>query len=251
MEGAPRDDTFRRFIDAQLQPPSASSTHPARERAPTITISREAGAGGHSVAEALVEILRGRAEEGTPPWTLFDGDLVEKVLEDHDLPKALAAAMPEDRVAGISDTMDELFGLRPSSWTLVMKTADTILHLAALGNVVVVGRGANIITRDLDQAFHVRLVASFDERVARTREREHLDGQAAERFVRRTDDGRRRYVKKYYGEDIEDPLLYHVVINTDRVSVSEAARMIADAVSSLQVDHRPSGRQPGGEDRPR
>jgi len=242
MESASRGpDTFRKFIAAQLQPPSAS-TYPARERAPTITVSREAGAGGHSVAEALVEILRGRAEEGTPPWTLFDGDLVEKVLEDHDLPKALAAAMPEDRVAGISDTMDELFGLRPSSWTLVMKTADTILHLAALGNVVVVGRGANIITRRLDQAFHVRLVASFDERVARIREREQLGDQAAERFVRRTDDGRRRYVKKYYGEDIEDPLLYHVVINTDRVSVFEAARMIADAVSLLHVDHGPSGR---------
>jgi len=246
MEGASRGpDTCREFIAAQLQPLSASSTNPARVRAPTITVSREAGAGGHSVAEALVEILRGRAEEGTPPWTLFDGDLVEKVLEDHDLPKALAAAMPEDRVAGISDTMDELFGLRPSSWTLVMKTADTILHLAALGNVVVIGRGANIITRDLDHAFHVRLVASFDERVARIREREHLGGQAAERFVRSTDEGRRRYVKKYYREDIEDPLLYHVVINTDKVSVFEAARMIADAVSSLHASSSRRGSRTG------
>jgi Cytidylate kinase-like family len=243
MEAASRSpDTVRTFIAAQLQTPSASSTHPARARAPTITVSREAGAGGHSVGEALVDILRGRSEEGTPPWTLFDGELVEKVLEDHDLPKALAAAMPEDRVAGISDTMDELFGLRPSSWTLVRKTADTILHLAALGNVVVIGRGANIITRELDRAFHVRLVASFDERVARIREREQLDEQEAARFVRRTDDGRRRYVKKYYGEDIEDPLLYDVVINTDRISVFEAARMIADAVSLVHLDHEPPGR---------
>ena len=223
----------REFINAQAHPlHRSSSTHPAGVRAPLITISREAGAGGHTVAEHLVEGLRDRAREGTPPWTIFDRNLVEKVLEDHDLPSGLAALMPEDRVSEISDTMDQLFGLRPSSWTLVRKTADTILRLAELGNVVVIGRGANIITNNLDHAFHVRLIGSLDTRVARTRESEHLSRPAAEQLVRDTDEARRRYVKKYYGEDIGDPLLYHVVINTDRMSTFEAARLIADAVSS-------------------
>jgi len=222
----------REFIEAQVQPVRRpSSTIPTGMPAPMITISRQAGAGGHQVGEQLVATLRQRAPSGSPPWTLFDRNLVEKVLADHDLPKGLAALMPEDRVSEISDTMDQLFGLRPSSWSLVRKTADTILHLAELGNVVVIGRGANIITSALDNAFHVRLIASPDARVARIRESEHLSRQAAEMFVRDTDDARRRYVKKYYGEDIADPLLYHVVINTDRMPPSEAARLIADAVS--------------------
>jgi cytidylate kinase len=51
--------------------------------------------------------------------------------------------------------------------------------------------------------------------------------------VRRVDLARRRYVKKYYGADIDDPLLYHLVINTDQVSHVEAARLIADAVYPL------------------
>ena len=221
----------RDFIEAQVQPVRRpSSTFPAGIPAPMITISRETGAGGHEVAEHLVGVLRERAPQGSPPWTFFDRDLVEKVLEDHDLPKGLARLMPEDRVSEISDTMDQLFGLRPSSWTLVRKTADTILHLAELGNVVVIGRGANIITSKLDNAFHVRLIAPLDSRVAHIREIEHLSRPAAEAFVRDTDEARRRYVKKYYGKDIGDPLLYHVVINTDRMPPPEAARMIADAV---------------------
>jgi cytidylate kinase len=46
------------------------------------------------------------------------------------------------------------------------------------------------------------------------------------------DQGRKRYVTKYYEKDIDDPLLYHLVINTDRVSYPEAARVIADAMSA-------------------
>ena len=60
----------------------------------------------------------------------------------------------------------------------------------------------------------------------------HLDPQAATEYVRRMDQGRKRYVTKYDEKDIDDPLLYHLVINTDRVSYPKAARLIADAMSA-------------------
>jgi hypothetical protein len=81
---------------------------------------------------------------------VFDRNLVDKVLEDHDLPAQLARFMPEDRASELSNIMDGLFGLHPHSETLVRKTAETILHLAELGNVVVIGRGSNIVTAVFD-----------------------------------------------------------------------------------------------------
>ena len=39
-------------------------------------------------------------------------------------------------------------------------------------------------------------------------------------------------MKKYYGADIDDPLLYDLVINTDRVSYEEAGRLIAEAMTT-------------------
>ena len=133
-------------------------------------------------------------------------------------------------MSNMSDTLDELFGLHPSTWTLVRKTADTILHLAELGNVVIIGRGANIITKNLDSAFHVRLVGSETKRIEHLRAYKHLSLGAASLYLRDEDLGRKRYVKKYYAADIDDPLLYHLVINTDLLSYGEAARTIAEAV---------------------
>jgi hypothetical protein len=105
------------------------------------------------VAQKVLEVLQGNAPTDECQWTVFDRNLVEKVLEDHNLPKRLARFMPEDRILEISDTMDELFGLHPSSWTLVHKTADTILRLAELGHVIIIGRAANVITSRLDYVF--------------------------------------------------------------------------------------------------
>ena len=82
------------------------------------------------------------------------------MLEEHSLPKSLARFMPEDRISEVSDTMDELFGLHPPSWDLVHKTSETILHLAQLGHVIIIGRGAKVITAKLDGVLHVRLVGS-------------------------------------------------------------------------------------------
>jgi len=219
------------FISCQLQAPHrpvSDTCAPVQRR--SITISRQSGSGGHSVARNLLELLRARAQPGECPWTVFDRDLVEKVLEDHNLPRRLAKFMPEDRISEVSDTMDELFGLHPSSWTLVHKTADTILRLAELGHVILIGRGATLITRKLDSVLHVRLVGSLERRVQYMQELNHSGHQAAAELVRREDLGRARYLKKYFDEDIENPLLYHLVINTDLISYEEAAAMIADAV---------------------
>ncbi len=218
------------YINSQVQTPRELASEVAVPRWRAVTISRQAGAGGHAVAEELIALLQGRAPAGSPPWTIFDRNLVERVLQDHDLPARLAKFMPEDRMSNVSDTLDGLFGLHPPTWTLVRKTADTILHLAELGNVVIIGRGANIITRGLDSAFHVRLVGSEKKRIEHLRSYKHLSLEAASTYLRDEDLGRKRYVKQYYAADIEDPLLYHLVINTDLVPYAETARMIAEAV---------------------
>lgn len=200
-----------------------------RAHLPVITISRQAGSGAHVVAQELVARIHELDPRASPPWTVFDRNLVERVLKEHHLPERMAEFMPEDQVAGIAGTIDELLGVHPPTWTLVRKTADTILRLAEIGNVIVIGRGANILTDRLDHAFHVRLVGSERRRLEHVQEYQHLDARAAEGYVHSMDQGRRRYVRKYYGKDIDDPLLYHLVINTDRVTYREAGRMIAEA----------------------
>jgi cytidylate kinase len=215
------------YIDCHLHASKAPTRlSPGEPQRPAVTISRETGAGGLSVADRLVERLRSLQKPGECPWTVFDKNLVAKVLEDHDLPERLGQFMPEDRVSYIADTLEELLGLHPSSSKLVHQTAETVLQLAELGNVILVGRGSNLITKELDHVFHVRLVGSVERRLMRVEARHKITADAALQFLRTEDAARKRYLRKYFGRDIEDPLLYHLIINTDWLTVDEAADLI-------------------------
>ncbi len=221
----------RTFIDTQLRPAGTGMTPTERGglwRA--VTLSRQTGSGAHGVAENLAGLLQARTPDDAPPWTVFDRNLVEKVLEDHHLPHHIARFMPEDKVSGISDTMDELFGLHPASWTLVHQTTETILRLVEMGNVIVIGRGATVITRRLDYVFHVRLVGSLEKRVAHIQELRSMNKETAIALIRQEDRGRERYLRTHFNADINDPLLYHLVINTDLVSYEKAAQIIGEAM---------------------
>jgi len=195
-----------------------------------VAFSRQAGCGALRIGEKLAECLQAVGPADDPPWTVFDQDLITKVLEDHHLPARLARFLPEERISAISDTVDEILGLHPPSWILVRQSAETILSLAELGNAILVGRGANVITNGLPNVLRVRLVGSFERRVARVQETEHLTRARAQAFVRRHDRGRAGYVRKYFNRDITDVLLHQLVINTDEVSEEEVVRVLGDAV---------------------
>lgn len=222
------------FINLQIQPPSNPLVPYVPELRRAVTISRETGSGAHAVAEKLAEFLEKRLAVPGRPWTVFDRNLVEKVLEDNRLPGRLARFMQEDRISEISDTMDELFGLHPSSFTLAHKIAESILHLAELGNVILIGRGANIITSRMEHVFHVRLTGSVERRTQHLQEYYQMDARKALEFLQEQDLGRKRYLKKHFEREIGDPLLYHLQINTDLVPYEEAARIIGEAVLNMK-----------------
>ena len=230
MIANPRYDQCLSFLNTQIKP-SAKPPAKVATQFRSVTLSREAGSGGNSVAERLTKLLSEHDRKAPRPWTLFDRNLVEKVLEDHQLPGRLAKFFPEDRLTELQDIMDEVFGLRPTSWTLVQQASETILQLAALGNVVLVGRAGNIVTRKLPDVLHVRLVGSLEIRARRMAENRGMTRKSALDFIHQEDVGRRRYLKKYFGADIDDPLLYHLVINTDRVSIEDATDTIARIVA--------------------
>ena len=196
---------------------------------PAITISRQEGAGGLTVASNLADYLK-TYTASHEEWTVFSQHLVAKVLEEFNHEKGVADFMKEGHKGFIRDAIEELLGLHPSAWTLVEQANATILHLAQVGNVILVGRGSNIVTRKLQTAFHVHLVGSLEKRVKRAEKTFGLDPKEAANYVKKKDEARRRYIKDNFDKEINDPLLYHVVVNTDLVSYEEAARLIGNEV---------------------
>jgi cytidylate kinase len=99
-----------------------------------------------------------------------------------------------------------------------------------MGHVVLVGRGANVVTSRLDNVLHVRLVGSVEKRTERVQHVYELDRATALEFLQREDKGRRRYLKEHFHKDIDNPLLYHLIIHTDRISYEHAAELIGNEV---------------------
>jgi len=214
-----------------------------RRPGPAITLSFQAGTGAHQIARQLAKILQESETEVASAWTVFDRQLIEKVLEEHHLPKQLSELIPEDRRSYIRDVVEELLGLRPPSWIIGPEIVETVLHLADAGHVILVGRGASLITARMSNVFHVRLIGSLERRTARVQKRKALTPEEAARFIRQNDRGQGRYVEAHFHRRIEDPLHYHLVINTDLISSLDVAQLIVDGARRCFQDGNGGGNQ--------
>jgi cytidylate kinase len=197
---------------------------------PIITISRETGIGAVAICEKLTEYFNQRAIEYYNDWTYFDRGLMEKVMEDHHLPDHFKNFLAEEQSATVDSWFSEMIGIVPSKLSVVRKTTQTILKLAEFGNSILVGRGATIITSKFPNAFHVRLVAPLNYRIENALKLYDFDRKTTTEFIKQEDEARKNYVAKYFHRNIEDPLLYHTIVNTYRLSFDEIAEMLGHCV---------------------
>ncbi|MDP9250328.1 MAG: cytidylate kinase-like family protein [Chloroflexota bacterium] len=189
-----------------------------------VTVSRQYGAGGLRVAPTIAKALdfslvdRGLAEEaarrlGIDPQSVRDRDeRAPAIVEEVGL--ALAAASPEMGLPPALELDDR---------SLAEATRRVILSLAATGGYVILGRGSQAVLANRPDACLISLVGDLPDRVARIVRSQAIDERTAAARCARVDGERARYVKRYYGADIRDPLLYDCVLNTSRLGLDEAA----------------------------
>src|SRR5215831_6785250 len=95
------------FINSQTVPTAKARGQVAVR--PAVTISRMAGCGAVYVAEKLADYLEKHLPAPGVKWTIFDRQLMLKVLEDHNLPTSLAKVLSEYHTSFIQDTIADIF----------------------------------------------------------------------------------------------------------------------------------------------
>jgi hypothetical protein len=194
-----------------------------------VTISRQAGAGGITIGEKLAALLT-QSLSKTRAWPVFDKLLVDEVIKDHKLPERVRAVMKEDYVPAIEEHLNGFLGVNPPRSTLVERTNQTMQHLARMGGCIIVGRGGSEATQLIPGGVHIRLVGSIEKRTAHLAQHFKWNERKSKEFLVKEDRGRALYLKKYFSQDIDNPVLYDLVINTDSISYDEAAILIKDLV---------------------
>lgn len=224
-------------VQAYLRAMEEAVTHEVLPVAqlPAVTISRETGAGAITVGHLLAEYLEAHQSPPRRPWAVFDQNLVQKVLDEHGLPAHLQKYMQEDSTPLLRDTVEEVLGAHPSSWTLLHYTTDTIYRLARAGNAIIIGRAGNVITSHLRHVLRVRLVAPYEIRVRHIEAYYNFDRRDAADFILREDKARARYVEQNFHARGDDAHEYHLVINTGLLGFRESARLIGEAVLRLPL----------------
>jgi cytidylate kinase len=209
-----------------------------------ITVSRQFGAGGSEVAERVAAALG---------WRLVDNELIEQVALRAGLPLEEVAER-EERVPTFTERLartlaagtPELFPLvgegrvvpRCQEHELVKITEAVVGEIAAEGRVVVVGRGATAVLARQRDAVHVRLVAPRAFRAENAARRLGITPARACALLDETDHMRARYHREYYHRDWNDPLLYHMVLNTGLVGFAGATETILGRARALGWEGR-------------
>jgi CMP/dCMP kinase len=200
---------------------------------PIVTISREYGAGGSSVASIVA------AELGAE---VVDKKLIEEVAARLSMRPSDVEAESERPRSLLERLVRSFSALEPgmgAGWTppypdplmdpraeIIHLTESVIKEVAASGNVVIVGRGAGFVLHDSPGLFRVFLRAPEDVKAGTLVERLGLPEAETRRKMHETDANRAAYIKQLYSHDWCDVGEYDLIVNTGRVSYQTAATMI-------------------------
>lgn len=111
----------------------------------------------------------------------------------------------------------------------------SMADIADDGNVVMVGRGSYIILKDMPKVLRVGVVANYDDRIATIMDRQKLSHDDAEKVITARDHAREDYFKRFFGIDHpDDPVLFHLVINTSDMDIEYAANVVIRATEALE-----------------
>jgi cytidylate kinase len=185
-----------------------------------ITISHQLGSGGGVIAQAVADRLG---------YQCIGGEILAKAAHAHGLAEAKLTRLGE-----VKPGILERLGLEAQTYVAVMQNA--VLDAALGDHVVLVGRGGQWLLRDITHVLRIRIIAPFDERIRRLEEgmAKQVGGaahartapEALETLLRRDDAdklGRMRYL---YDRDLNDPLLYDVLITNRGADVSALVEAI-------------------------
>ena len=189
---------------------------------PVITLSREMGSGGDIVAIAAAERLGLR--------------LVGRALINR---AARAAGAPEVALAEIDEL--GLLGVKPSLAAVrlyAQKVAEVIRELAARGDVLVVGRGGQVVLAGEPGVLRVRVTAPLPMRLQLVQERCHVTQEAAAARIDASDKARAAYLRRAHGVRWDAPGLYDLVLYMAQLSVSAAADVICLAAARVADEGR-------------
>lgn len=224
-----------------------------------ITIAREFGSGGKNIARILAKRLKfdcidkeiiaeiaqatGVSEETVEQMDEVGESPLRRFLRELFTPSNIYSLSPEyppliwpyvpnaDLPNEKTDPFQNTF-LDRKEYLKVLQ--ETIRMLAKRDNIIIVGRGSQCILKDNPKTLHIRIVSTKEYRIQHLMDEMNIKRDQAERLIQEKDQQRLLYLQHNYHEDWRDPRLYHMILNSNRLSLDHLADLVVQAVRMIE-----------------
>jgi cytidylate kinase len=188
---------------------------------PVIAMSREIGSGGSEVAAGVAD------------------ELGLKVINSEIVAGSVAGRLGVEEstvqryLSGSASLLDRW---QIDKRKLARYTSEEIVQLAQQGNVLIRGWGAAALFRDIPQIVSVRICAPLDSRVHAMMHRlgatDHEDVRGE---IERFDAAHAKTMNTSFDVNWNDPLLYHIVLNSARIPVDTCIKYVCQLARDPRI----------------
>ena len=184
-----------------------------------VVISRQVGSFGDEIAALVARTLG---------YQLIGQDEVHQLAEscDPEFKDAYAFFGIE-----VPKSFWERYFLNDPAYTSLFESLN--YALASRGNVVILGRGAQIVLEDIPGVMKVRIVAPIMTRAKRIMEQQSISFEDALNFISHYGHQRRALIQQIYNKDLADWALYDVILNTESIQPKAATDILCQSVEKM------------------
>ena len=187
---------------------------------PLITISRGMGSGGIKIARRVADGLK---------LELFDDQRLQR--------EAVEMGIRSEELESLNEKapgfFDHLWGYKPELYLDLMESV--VYEVARGGEGVILGHGSQLLLRDFGCALHVYIGASESSRIQYMMAERGLSNSVAKKLIHKSDHERKGFLQFAFHMDWDDPSLYDLVINTEKLGSQGAAELIMEAARSSEI----------------
>jgi len=211
-----------------------------------ITISRQIGSMGDELAERLSQELG---------YRYFDKLLMTEIAVASGLSEAEVIDYNEDNYK-IKNFFEQLFNRKTPLGKITVKEKDemgrtvittktfdeenslaftqaVIKKLVDWDNVVIVGRGGQILLRNVPHTLHLRVIAPLEFRIENIMKKKGFSREDALKYISEKDRAAQEYLYRFYNVDWNDPELYHMVINMGMWNLDKIVKIIKETIKLI------------------
>ena len=194
-----------------------------------INIGRQVCAGGLEIGRLLADEFHA---------TYYDRELLnlaakesgfsEKFFEQNDEKKGFLKGLFNVQTSHFSG--GSMYKTNFSQESLFQFQSDAIRKAAKDGSCVFVGRCADYVLRDFDNTVNIFITASLEYRIDQIMNKQHLDHDAARKFIEQKESSRAAYYNYYTGKKWGAAESYDLCIDTSTLGIMETEKIVAQFI---------------------